>query len=126
MNYVFLQHTMQLVDGNCVLTPRELAFRTFELPTNMSDKINMTYDSLKDPASQKDAKAIEAATELNDIHAANYTNDTNKTKRQANGAENHPELLVDDDNATILTGEVFTLKCLLYLTQTKTNSQIIY
>lgn len=115
MNYVFLQHTMQLIDGNCVLTPRELAFRTFELPNNVSDKINTTYDSFKDPASQKDAKAIEAATELNDIHTANYTNDINKTKRQANGVDNHPEVLADEDNATLLTGKsVFTVKCLKF------------
>ncbi|PZC73624.1 hypothetical protein B5X24_HaOG209041 [Helicoverpa armigera] len=31
-NYVFLQNTMQLVDGNCVLFPRQLEFRVVELP----------------------------------------------------------------------------------------------
>ncbi|XP_046971518.1 uncharacterized protein LOC124538483 [Vanessa cardui] len=32
LNYVFLRNTMQLVDNNCVLYPRELAFRYIDLP----------------------------------------------------------------------------------------------
>ncbi|CAH2045667.1 unnamed protein product, partial [Iphiclides podalirius] len=106
LNYVFLHNTMQLIDGNCVLTPRELAFRAFELPNNTADKINATFDSLKEPpgGAQRDDKPVEVATEPNAVIAANETNDSNNTKRQTNVVSNHQYVLVEEDNATMLTG----------------------
>ncbi|XP_032521525.2 uncharacterized protein LOC116773214 [Danaus plexippus] len=54
LNYVFLQNTMQLVDNNCVLYPRQLAFTVIELPgpvgTGDNDLMNATFSNTTDGA----------------------------------------------------------------------------
>ncbi|CAH2094542.1 unnamed protein product [Euphydryas editha] len=50
LNYVFLQNTMQLVDNNCVLYPRDLEFRFIDLPDvpEIYSSVNKTTGILND------------------------------------------------------------------------------
>ncbi|CAH4031796.1 unnamed protein product [Pieris brassicae] len=45
MNYVFLQNTMQLVDNNCVLFPRQLSFKTVDVPIENALNQNGNYNA---------------------------------------------------------------------------------
>ncbi|XP_068619074.1 uncharacterized protein [Battus philenor] len=110
LNYVFLQKTMQLVDDNCVLTPRELAFRTFELPNNTVEidyhKINATYyNSREPPISHKPiANGIEIGNKMNDsVQADNRANEIIESKRQVADNDNRPYVM-DEENVTVLSG----------------------
>ncbi|KPI92418.1 hypothetical protein RR46_13639 [Papilio xuthus] len=96
LNYVFLQETMQLVDNNCMLKPRELAFRMVELPNNTAEEIAYS----KDPSS-KHKVDINIVTDGTD--SASNDNETNKNKRQVTETVDHPEV-VDEENVTMLTG----------------------
>ncbi|CAH2250887.1 jg10243 [Pararge aegeria aegeria] len=57
LNYVFLQNTMQLVDNNCVLFPRELAFRSIELTvltntSSINDTVLVNSDTTENTAKE--------------------------------------------------------------------------
>ncbi|CAK1583472.1 unnamed protein product [Parnassius mnemosyne] len=112
LNYVFLQNTMQLVEYNCVLMPRKLEFRTFELPNNTADvdnnKINSTYFSFKGISSnteKTEAYVTEAVTEQNDsAHDDNKTNTVSKNKREAIENDVHRDIIVEEENVMMLTG----------------------
>ncbi|XP_013139222.1 PREDICTED: uncharacterized protein LOC106103856 [Papilio polytes] len=94
LNYVFLQETMQLVDNNCVLRPRELAFRMVELPNNTAED---AYN-FKDQSSKHKVDA----NIVTDGSDSTSNDETNKNKRQAMDIVDHPE--VEEENVTMLTG----------------------
>ncbi|XP_075982910.1 uncharacterized protein LOC142981111 [Anticarsia gemmatalis] len=96
LNYVFLQNTMDLVDNNCVLFPRELAFHYVELPEaqnildfngtrefkNVTDDAqpfgNVTMDKVKREA--KDNETADA-NEVSTVEANVTISHENKTHR---------------------------------------------
>ncbi|XP_045776649.1 uncharacterized protein LOC123875043 [Maniola jurtina] len=88
LNYVFLHNTMQLVDNNCVLFPRELAFRSIELPA---------------PAN---------ISSIEDTVLANSTTTENPVKDDDDDAQNIPALVAsettngEEKNATITKRDV--------------------
>lgn len=75
-NYVFLQNTMQLVDGNCVLYPRQLEFRVVELPEaadpqNYNEYHDLTKNATDDaqgngPVQNDDSGKVKRETSDND------------------------------------------------------------
>ncbi|XP_047034008.1 uncharacterized protein LOC124640337 [Helicoverpa zea] len=75
-NYVFLQNTMQLVDGNCVLYPRQLEFRVVELPEaanpqNYNEYHDLTKNATDDaqgngPVQNDDSGKVKRETPDND------------------------------------------------------------
>ncbi|XP_021196104.3 uncharacterized protein LOC110380437 [Helicoverpa armigera] len=75
-NYVFLQNTMQLVDGNCVLYPRQLEFRVVELPEaadpqNYNEYHDLTKNTTDDaqgngPVQNDDSGKVKRETPDND------------------------------------------------------------
>ncbi|XP_050354194.1 uncharacterized protein LOC126775989 [Nymphalis io] len=94
LNYVFLRNTMQLVDNNCVLYPRELAFRFIDLPdvpetyssVNLTSVINDTsFTKIEDnPNAQNLPVQVENVTKI--VEEKNVTlnnkvqNDTESSK----------------------------------------------
>ncbi|XP_047537229.1 uncharacterized protein LOC125071170 [Vanessa atalanta] len=90
LNYVFLRNTMQLVDNNCVLYPRELAFRFIDLPD-----VPETYSSVNSTSIINDSNytkneeirnaqnlpvQVENVTRIQSVEEKNVTNMNNTVR----------------------------------------------
>ncbi|XP_014372227.2 uncharacterized protein LOC106721705 [Papilio machaon] len=95
LNFVFLQETMQLVDNNCVLRPREFAFRMVELPNNTAEDVTYNF---KDPSSKHKVDIVTDGS-----YSASNDSETNKNKRQVLETVDHSDVVVEE-NITMLTG----------------------
>lgn len=98
-NYILLQNTMQLVNDNCVLYPRELEFHVIARP-NFTDEVetNINYTMIGDGSSLEN-ESIQST----DGESAQK----NVTKREIPDSETIEgiETTMDAVNVTVITGE---------------------
>ncbi|XP_023935930.1 uncharacterized protein LOC112044343 [Bicyclus anynana] len=96
MNYVFLRNTMELVDNHCVLFPRELAFRSIELPvpTNISSindtvlaNSDVTTENVKDAQNVPVQGAVTNDGDKNDTLTKRDVTNLNNTRQNDTDAE---------------------------------------
>lgn len=105
LNYVFLHNTMQLVDDNCVLFPRELAFHSIELPVPINSSIDDT-PLVSDASAQNignDAQIIPAPV------ASDANGDKNETitKRDVTNSNNTQNDTESENDVRVLSGKLF-------------------
>ncbi|XP_026489667.1 uncharacterized protein LOC113396096 [Vanessa tameamea] len=106
LNYVFLRNTMQLVDNNCVLYPRELAFRFIDLPdvpetyssvnsTSIINDLNYTKNEEIRNAQNLPVQ-VENVTKIQSVEEKNVTNMNNTVR-------NDTESVTIENDVNILT-----------------------
>ncbi|XP_072930025.1 uncharacterized protein [Epargyreus clarus] len=84
LNYIFLQNAMQLVDNNCVLYPRELAFRTIDLPNathslNESDSDTTKRETTNDATQKNETGVIDVPEDMSGDDNNRLILDTSRT-----------------------------------------------
>ncbi|CAK1552281.1 unnamed protein product [Leptosia nina] len=97
LNYVFLQNTMDLVDNNCVLFPRQLSFKMIDVPIGNTNPNVGNVDA-------QNAVHIDNATDVKAREIAENATNTNKrdmTSISDDSAQRVEERLVLDTSRTL-------------------------
>ncbi|CAG4986457.1 unnamed protein product [Colias eurytheme] len=86
LNYVFLQNAMEMVDNNCVLFPRQLAFRIIDATTFVENKSSSLNDSNKiaNNNAQLEPVHFDNITEENTENVKRDTSQLNETESNKN------------------------------------------
>ncbi|CAH0728281.1 unnamed protein product, partial [Brenthis ino] len=100
LNYVFLHNTMQLVDNNCVLYPRELEFHFIDLPEPSSLNVTQNYTRSENTTKQN--------AQNSSVRVENINDDKNKAvKRDVTNinstAQNDTDTGVIENDVNIIT-----------------------
>jgi hypothetical protein len=102
LNYIALQSTMQLVDHNCVLYPRNLSFHmVLRADANVTYPLNDTSMGLEEVHTEA---AIETMPNETSAQTAVLDNSTEKivTKRETSD----DNITIEINNVTIVTGKL--------------------
>ncbi|XP_038206555.1 uncharacterized protein LOC119828469 [Zerene cesonia] len=97
LNYVFLQNAMELVDNNCVLFPRQLAFRMIDTPTFVDNKSSLLNESNK--IANNSAQFDILINNITEEHTENVKRDVallNETESNKTGT-NSTSINIDDN-----------------------------
>ncbi|XP_004921838.1 uncharacterized protein LOC101745117 [Bombyx mori] len=106
VNYVFLQHTMKLIDNNCVLYPRQLEFREIDVIINGTSYLtspNITNSDIFDDSEATGIANETTVTDSNDVVKDNYTAPIKIIKRDVTGTV-VPNVQLSKENIIIYSG----------------------